>query len=62
MSGLSRSYTALEDQQAAWKLLQHGFLLSHHHGLCDGGEAAEMGKVRGPARARTETVTEIRRR
>ena len=26
------------------------------------GEAAEMGKVRGPARARTETVTEIRRR
>ena len=33
MSDLGRSYTALEDQQAAWKLLQHGFL-SHHHGLC----------------------------
>ena len=51
MSDLGRSYTALEDQQAAWKLLQHGFL-SHHHGLCrpmnGEREAAEMGKVRGP--------------
>ena len=65
MSDLGRSYTALEDQQAAWKLLQHGFL-SHHHGLCrpmnGEREAAEMGKVRGPARARTETITENRRR
>ena len=33
-----------------------------HHESGHTGEAAEIGKVRGPARARTETVTENRRR